>query len=81
MGYKVYYTCDYCGNIGGEWTNHTVSFGIAKEIARGDGWKIGKKGWVCPLCQKKLKNGKIDKIETWPGARHILVQRRIHHKG
>lgn len=53
MAYVVYFACDSCGREGGTWVNRTVSLSIASGIAREYGWKVGKKGWICPYCQKE----------------------------
>lgn len=51
MAYVVYFACDSCGREGGAWVNRTVSLSIATAIAREYGWKVGKRGWICPHCQ------------------------------
>lgn len=55
MAYVVYFACDCCGNDAGGWVNHTVSLSVAQRIAREKGWQVGKRGWICPECQKKQK--------------------------
>ena len=60
MAYNVYFACDKCGNEGMAWCNHSVSLNICIELARETGWKVGKRGWICPRCQQKkeaLKDG------------------------
>lgn len=57
MAYIVYFACDYCGKEGGAWMNRTVSQGIVTKIARDRGWQVGKRGYVCPKCQRKRKDG------------------------
>ncbi len=53
MAYNVYFSCDHCGGIGAAWINHSVSLSLCEKIARDAGWKVGKRGWICPMCQKK----------------------------
>ena len=52
MAYNVYYSCDKCGNTH-SWINHSVSFSIAKAMARSNGWEVGKRGWYCPKCRRR----------------------------
>lgn len=63
VAYVVYYACDRCGREGAAWVNHSVSFSICVKIARDDGWKVGKRGWICPSCQRKQKK-KVEAHET-----------------
>lgn len=58
MAYTVYYECDKCGKLGGAWRNYSVSLSVCTRIARSEGWKIGKRGWICPNCQAKKTPGK-----------------------
>lgn len=51
MAYNSYFICDACGATY-SWINHTVAYSTAIKIARSAGWKVGKKGWFCPSCQK-----------------------------
>lgn len=53
MAYTVYFSCDHCGGIGAAWINHSLSLSLCEKIARDAGWKVGKRGWICPMCQKK----------------------------
>lgn len=53
MAYVVYFACDSCGREGAAWVNHSVSLSICEKIARKDGWRVGKRGWICPSCQNK----------------------------
>ena len=53
MAYNVYFACDKCGNEGMAWCNHSVSLSICIKLAREAGWKVGKRGWICPRCQQK----------------------------
>lgn len=55
MAYNVYFACDQCGEVGAAWANHGVSQSICIKIAREAGWKVGKKGWICPSCQESNK--------------------------
>ena len=51
MSYKVVVSCDNCGN-GYRWEDYTITMNRAMRIARGEGWSVGKKGWLCPACRK-----------------------------
>lgn len=63
MAYVVYFACDSCGLEGGVWVNRTVSLSVTTEIAREHGWKVGKRGWICPSCQnKQKKSGKREYV-------------------
>lgn len=55
MAYNVYFSCDNCGTEGGACCNITVSLARAEKIARRQGWRLGKRGWICPNCQEKMK--------------------------
>lgn len=55
MAYNVYFACDRCGFEGLAWTNHMVAKSTCVKIARKMGWRVGRKGWICPDCQKKKK--------------------------
>lgn len=60
MAYNVYFVCDYC-NRGMYWINQTVCYGTAVSMARKQGWTVGKRGWYCPVCKKKMKMEMEDK--------------------
>lgn len=63
MAYVVYFACDTCGREGAAWVNRTVSLNISTEIAREYGWRVGKRGWICPSCQnKQRKKGKRETV-------------------
>lgn len=53
MAYNVYFACDICGTEGLNWVNHMVSYSTCVMYARQRGWKVGKRGWICPTCQKR----------------------------
>lgn len=55
MAYNVYFACDVCGNEGLSWVNHMVAYSTCVMYARQSGWKVGKRGWICPSCQKKKR--------------------------
>lgn len=53
MAYVAYYDCDICDKVGYGKVDQTMNITTAKRHARKQGWQIGKRGWVCPNCQKK----------------------------
>ncbi len=55
MAYNIYFACDNCGATPSLWINTTVSLSKAIKIARRRGWQVGKRGWICPNCQAKMK--------------------------
>lgn len=57
MGYKVICRCDKCG-AAVYWENMSVSLADATDIARRDGWQIGKKGWFCKNCRATKRRAK-----------------------
>ena len=64
MAYNCYFSCDVCGDEGCAWTNLTVSLSKSEKFARAMGWKITKKGWICPSCQKRLEKQKQKEKEN-----------------
>lgn len=54
MAYHVDITCDECCNSI-SWVNHTVPISRAQEIARQNGWRVGKTGWICPQCRARRR--------------------------
>lgn len=55
MAYNCGCVCDWCGDSALNWTNCTVSMSRCSQIARSEGWEIGKNGWLCPVCRKKIR--------------------------
>ena len=55
MAYKVYVTCDCCGEELFAITNKTVSITRAEKTARAHGWKVTPTGWFCSDCLWKTK--------------------------
>lgn len=57
MAYLIGIFCDGCKDgCVGVWENHTVTKSVATRIARDHGWSVGKNGWLCPTCRKKIHN-------------------------
>lgn len=62
MAYICYFACDRCGKEGGAWINRTVSLTTSIAIARDYGWKVGRRGWICPSCQNGKKKDRKNEI-------------------
>ena len=71
MAYNVYFACDKCGNEGMAWCNHSVSLSICIKLAREAGWKVGKRGWICPRCQQKK-----EALKDVKGRNHNIGEER-----
>lgn len=63
MAYNVYFACDKCGVEGLAWTNHMVAYSTCVQFAREMGWKVGKRGWICPKCQNLNKRTKKEVVK------------------
>lgn len=57
MAYIEYIACDKCGKD--MLISIDMSFGItfARSYARKNGWQVGEKGWICPECKRRAKDG------------------------
>ncbi len=60
MAYNVYFACDNCGNVGASWVNYNARLANTIKIAREHGWRVGKRGWICPDCKAKMKTSRKD---------------------
>lgn len=63
MAYIEYIACDKCG--ADMLLSVDRSFGItfARSYARKNGWQVGKNGWICPKCQRRVKDGERKKAD------------------
>lgn len=62
MGYMAEIRCDKCGD-GYYWTGRGPNHRVALQIARDQGWQVGKTGWFCPKCRTRKRSSKNGKDE------------------